>query len=245
MVLRDDPTRAARYVARSRLSASPWRLLPFRYLPMHWHGGTRNGPCASSLPSTRARRERTLPTRSAPRRFSCGCIRAISASRPPSRMAVICVSSPETTRRRWSITSSITILLLGEALVWVSVPDIQPGATMNLWMYYGNEKAPAPQIPRQPMTAARSSSTISPNAARPPSTYPHGRTMPKARGRRPKAPSSARACVSTARRRSPCRHLLRSQSRKTALSPGLPGSGPPTCSAIRQSTAAGKDATRW
>lgn len=37
--------------------------------------------------------------------------------------------------------------LLGEALVWVSVPDIQPGATMNLWMYYGNEKAPAPSDP--------------------------------------------------------------------------------------------------
>lgn len=31
--------------------------------------------------------------------------------------------------------------LLGEALVWVSVPNIQAGAKSNIWLYYGNQKA--------------------------------------------------------------------------------------------------------
>lgn len=31
--------------------------------------------------------------------------------------------------------------LLGEALIWVNVPNIQPGAKANIWLYYGNEKA--------------------------------------------------------------------------------------------------------
>lgn len=31
--------------------------------------------------------------------------------------------------------------LLGEARIWVGVPNVQPGATMNLWLYYGNEAA--------------------------------------------------------------------------------------------------------
>ena len=31
--------------------------------------------------------------------------------------------------------------LLGEALVWVSVPNLQPGAKTELWLYYGNKKA--------------------------------------------------------------------------------------------------------
>lgn len=33
--------------------------------------------------------------------------------------------------------------LLGEALVWVAVPDLQPGAKTDLWLYYGNKKAVA------------------------------------------------------------------------------------------------------
>jgi biopolymer transport protein ExbB len=31
--------------------------------------------------------------------------------------------------------------LLGEALVWVAVPNLQPGAKTELWLYYGNRKA--------------------------------------------------------------------------------------------------------
>ena len=31
--------------------------------------------------------------------------------------------------------------LLGEALVWVNVPDIKPGAKADLWLYFGNKKA--------------------------------------------------------------------------------------------------------
>ncbi|MGJ4944854.1 DUF2341 domain-containing protein [Bradyrhizobium sp. HKCCYLS1011] len=31
--------------------------------------------------------------------------------------------------------------LLGEALVWVSVPNLQPGAKTELWLYYGSKKA--------------------------------------------------------------------------------------------------------
>ncbi|WP_199698953.1 DUF2341 domain-containing protein [Oleomonas cavernae] len=33
--------------------------------------------------------------------------------------------------------------LLGEAFVWVSVPDLKPGAQAKLWLYYGNTKASA------------------------------------------------------------------------------------------------------
>jgi biopolymer transport protein ExbB len=33
--------------------------------------------------------------------------------------------------------------LLGEALVWVGVPDLKPGAKTELWLYYGNAKVPA------------------------------------------------------------------------------------------------------
>ena len=32
--------------------------------------------------------------------------------------------------------------LLGEALIWVSVPDLKPGAKSEIWLYYGNPKAP-------------------------------------------------------------------------------------------------------
>jgi biopolymer transport protein ExbB len=31
--------------------------------------------------------------------------------------------------------------LLGEALIWVAVPDIKPGAKTEFWLYYGNKKA--------------------------------------------------------------------------------------------------------
>ncbi|MGX1321708.1 biopolymer transport protein ExbB [Bradyrhizobium sp. USDA 377] len=33
--------------------------------------------------------------------------------------------------------------LLGEALVWVGVPDLKPGVKNDIWLYYGNQKAPA------------------------------------------------------------------------------------------------------
>ncbi|UCF54533.1 MAG: DUF2341 domain-containing protein [Bradyrhizobium sp.] len=33
--------------------------------------------------------------------------------------------------------------LLGEALVWVGVPDLKPGAKNDIWLYYGNQKTPA------------------------------------------------------------------------------------------------------
>lgn len=33
--------------------------------------------------------------------------------------------------------------LLGEALIWVGVPNVQPGAKASIWLYYGNQKAPA------------------------------------------------------------------------------------------------------
>lgn len=33
--------------------------------------------------------------------------------------------------------------LLGEAFVWVNVPDLKPGAATNIWLYYGNKKATA------------------------------------------------------------------------------------------------------
>jgi biopolymer transport protein ExbB len=33
--------------------------------------------------------------------------------------------------------------LLGEALVWVSAPDLKPGARTEIWLYYGNRKAAA------------------------------------------------------------------------------------------------------
>jgi biopolymer transport protein ExbB len=32
--------------------------------------------------------------------------------------------------------------LLGEALLWVNVPDLMPGAKTDIWLYYGNPKAP-------------------------------------------------------------------------------------------------------
>jgi biopolymer transport protein ExbB len=31
--------------------------------------------------------------------------------------------------------------LLGEALIWVGVPELKPGSKADLWLYYGNEKA--------------------------------------------------------------------------------------------------------
>jgi biopolymer transport protein ExbB len=33
--------------------------------------------------------------------------------------------------------------LLGEALVWVAAPNVQPGAKTEIWLYYGNKKAVA------------------------------------------------------------------------------------------------------
>ncbi len=33
--------------------------------------------------------------------------------------------------------------LLGEALVWVAIPNLQPGAKTDVWLYYGNKKAVA------------------------------------------------------------------------------------------------------
>src|SRR3984885_3776780 len=38
--------------------------------------------------------------------------------------------------------------LLGEALVWVAVPNLQPGAKTEIWLYYGNKKAVASSDPK-------------------------------------------------------------------------------------------------
>jgi biopolymer transport protein ExbB len=38
--------------------------------------------------------------------------------------------------------------LLGEALIWVSVPDLKPGARTELWLYYGNRKATSAADPK-------------------------------------------------------------------------------------------------
>jgi biopolymer transport protein ExbB len=38
--------------------------------------------------------------------------------------------------------------LLGEALVWVSVPNLQPGAKTDIWLYSGNRKAVATSDPK-------------------------------------------------------------------------------------------------
>ncbi len=38
--------------------------------------------------------------------------------------------------------------MLGEALVWVSVPNLQPGAKADVWLYYGNKKANAASDPK-------------------------------------------------------------------------------------------------
>lgn len=38
--------------------------------------------------------------------------------------------------------------LLGEALIWVNVPNLQPGAKADLWLYYGNEQAVSVNDPK-------------------------------------------------------------------------------------------------
>jgi biopolymer transport protein ExbB len=38
--------------------------------------------------------------------------------------------------------------LLGEAFIWVNVPDLRPGAQTNIWIYYGNNKANASDDPK-------------------------------------------------------------------------------------------------
>lgn len=38
--------------------------------------------------------------------------------------------------------------LLGEALVWVAVPNLTPGAKTDIWLYYGNKKALATSDPK-------------------------------------------------------------------------------------------------
>lgn len=38
--------------------------------------------------------------------------------------------------------------LLGEALIWVGVPNVQPGAKTDLWLYYGDKKAASSVDPK-------------------------------------------------------------------------------------------------
>src|SRR5580704_10849122 len=38
--------------------------------------------------------------------------------------------------------------LLGEALVWVSIPDLRPGTKTDFWLYFGNPKVPAAMDPK-------------------------------------------------------------------------------------------------
>ena len=44
--------------------------------------------------------------------------------------------------------------LLGEALAWVSLPELPAGAKTDLWLYYGNPKAPAAEDARASYDAA-------------------------------------------------------------------------------------------
>ena len=39
--------------------------------------------------------------------------------------------------------------LLNEAYVWVQVPDLKPAAATNLWLYYGNTEAGAPEAAKE------------------------------------------------------------------------------------------------
>lgn len=43
--------------------------------------------------------------------------------------------------------------MLGEALIWVSVPNVQPGAKEDVWLYYGNKKANAVSDPKGTYTS--------------------------------------------------------------------------------------------
>ncbi|WP_323120607.1 DUF2341 domain-containing protein [Burkholderia alba] len=43
--------------------------------------------------------------------------------------------------------------VLGVALIWVDVPQLQAGAAQNIWMYYGNKKAPDGGKPAQTFDA--------------------------------------------------------------------------------------------
>jgi biopolymer transport protein ExbB len=38
--------------------------------------------------------------------------------------------------------------LLGEAYIWVNVPDVKPGAKLDIWLYYSNKKAPSTSDPK-------------------------------------------------------------------------------------------------
>ncbi len=71
--------------------------------------------------------------------------------------------------------------LLGEALVWVSLPNVAPGAKSEFWIYYGNKKAAATNdakgIPTMPIR--RWSITLT-NAARRRSTRRSGPTTHRA-----------------------------------------------------------------
>lgn len=39
--------------------------------------------------------------------------------------------------------------LLNEAYVWVQVPDLKPASATNIWLYYGNTEAPAPEAAKE------------------------------------------------------------------------------------------------
>ena len=67
---------------------------------------------------------------------------AISVSARPRRTAAIFASSPRDDKTPLKHHVEKYDSLLGEALVWVSVADLQPGAKNEIWLYYGNQKAP-------------------------------------------------------------------------------------------------------
>ncbi|MDB6003554.1 MAG: hypothetical protein JWR15_541 [Prosthecobacter sp.] len=39
--------------------------------------------------------------------------------------------------------------LLNEAYVWVQVPELKPASATNIWLYYGNTEAPAPEAAKE------------------------------------------------------------------------------------------------
>lgn len=44
--------------------------------------------------------------------------------------------------------------LLGEALVWVAIPELKPGTPTDVWLYYGNPKATSAEDPKATYDAA-------------------------------------------------------------------------------------------
>ena len=72
--------------------------------------------------------------------------------------------------------------LLGIALIWVDVPELADGQRQDIWMYYGNQKAPASangQLTFDPNYTLVTTSTAPPARRR--ATPPPTATTPRPR----------------------------------------------------------------